>query len=118
MSEQSPYSAQYQPPVQPPCPPSMYQDVSPTVTKTEWFIYLILQMIPFVNLVMLIVYAMDNTKPSRANLAKVNLIFLIVGIALGILAFVVFFLCLGAFAGGMGSELEAVLTPFRTGVIS
>ena len=116
MSEQSPYS-QCPPPVQPVFvqPPN---DLSPTVTKTEWFIYLILQMIPFVNLVMLIVYAMDNTKPSRANLAKVNLIFLLVGIALGILAFVVFFLCLGAVAGGMASELEAVLTPFRTGVIS
>ena len=117
MSEQSPYS-QCPPPIQPPFAQPIYQDVSPTVTKTEWFIYLILQMIPFVNLVMLIVYAMDNTKPSRANLAKVNLIFLIVSIALGILAFVVFFLCLGAFAGGMDSELEAVLLPFRTGVIS
>ena len=118
MSEQSPYSAQYQPPVQPPCPPSLYQDVSPTVTKTEWFIYLILQMIPFVNLVMLIVYALDNSKPSRANLAKVNLIFLIVGIILAALFFVVFFLCLGAVADGMDSELEAVLTLFKTGVIS
>ena len=116
MSEQSPYS-QCPPPVQPVFvqPPS---DLSPTVTKSEWFIYLILQMIPFVNIVMLIVYAMDNTKPSRANLAKVNLIFLIVGIVLGTLIFVVFFLCLGDVADGMDSELVAVLTLFKTGVIS
>ena len=117
MSEQSPYS-QCPPPVQPPFAQPIYQDVSPTVTKTEWFLYLILQMIPFVNLVMLIVYAMDNTRPSRANLAKVNLIFMAVGIVLAILIFVVFFLCLGAFAGGMAGEWKAVLLPFRTGVIS
>ncbi|MBR4900561.1 MAG: hypothetical protein IKZ46_06445 [Victivallales bacterium] len=92
MSEQPPYSAQYrQPPVQPvyvQLPP----DYSPTVTKGEWFLYLILQMIPFVNLVMLIVYALDNTKPSRANLAKVNLIFLAVGFVIAI-GYLIFFLC-------------------------
>ena len=103
MSEQPPYS-QCPPPVQPVFI-QQPNDLSPTVTKTEWLLYLILQMIPFVNIVMLIVYAMDNTKPSRANLAKVNLIFLAVGIVLAVLLFVVFFLCLGAFAGGMANEL-------------
>ena len=92
MSEQPPDSAQYrQPPVQPvyvQLPP----DYSPTVTKGEWFLYLILQMIPFVNLVMLIVYALDNTKPSRANLAKVNLILLAVGFVIAI-GYLIFFLC-------------------------
>ena len=90
MSEQSPYS-QCPPPVQPVFvqPPN---DLSPTVTKTEWFIYLILQMIPFVNLVMLIVYALDNTKPSRANLAKVNLILLAVGVVIAI-GYLILFLC-------------------------
>ena len=90
MSEQSPYS-QCPPPVQPVFvqPPS---DLSPTVTKTEWFLYLILQMIPFVNLVMLIVYALDNTKPSRANLAKVNLILLAVGFVIAI-GYLILFLC-------------------------
>ena len=90
MSEQSPYS-QCPPPVQPVFvqPPN---DLSPTVTKTEWFIYLILQMIPVVNLVMLIVYALDNTKPSRANLAKVNLIFWAVSFVIAIII-LIFFLC-------------------------
>ena len=91
MSEQPPYSAQYQPPVQPvyvQLPP----DYSPTVTKGEWFLYLILQMIPVVNLVMLIVYALDNTKPSRANLAKVNLILLAVGFVIAI-GYLILFLC-------------------------
>ena len=92
MSEQSPYSAQYrQPPVQPIFvqPPP---DYSPTITKGEWFLYLILQMIPVVNLVMLIVYALDNTKPSRANLAKVNLILLAVGFVIAI-GYLILFLC-------------------------
>jgi len=91
MSEQSPYSAQYQPPVQPVYvqPPP---DYSPTITKGEWFLYLILQMIPFVNIVMLIVYALDNTKPSRANLAKVNLILLAVGFVIAI-GYLILFLC-------------------------
>ena len=91
MSEQSPYSAQYQPPVQPVFvqPPP---DYSPTITKGEWFLYLILQMIPFVNIVMLIVYALDNTKPSRANLAKVNLILLAVGFVIAI-GYLILFLC-------------------------
>jgi len=91
MSEQSPYSAQYQPPVQPVYvqPPP---DYSPTITKGEWFLYLILQMIPFVNIVMLIVYALDNTKPSRANLAKVNLILLAIGFVIAI-GYLIFFLC-------------------------
>ena len=91
MSEQSPYSAQYQPPVQPVFvqPPP---DYSPTITKGEWFLYLILQMIPFVNIVMLIVYALDNTKPSRANLAKVNLILLAIGFVIAI-GYLILFLC-------------------------
>ena len=91
MSEQSPYSAQYQPPVQPVYvqPPP---DYSPTITKGEWFLYIVLQMIPVVNLVMLIVYALDNTKPSRANLAKVNLILLAVGFVIAI-GYLILFLC-------------------------
>ena len=91
MSEQSPYSAQDQPPVQPVYvqPPP---DYSPTITKGEWFLYIVLQMIPVVNLVMLIVYALDNTKPSRANLAKVNLILLAVGFVIAI-GYLILFLC-------------------------
>ena len=91
MSEQSPYSSQYQPPVQPVFaqPPP---DYSLTITKGEWFLYIVLQMIPVVNLVMLIVYALDNTKPSRANLAKVNLILLAVGFVIAI-GYLILFLC-------------------------
>lgn len=56
------------------------QGLSPTVTKMDWLIWIILTAIPIVNLIMLIVYACDNTKPSRANLAKVTLILMAVGI--------------------------------------
>ncbi len=50
------------------------QELSPTVTKTDWLIWIILTAIPIVNFIMLIVYACDTSKPSRANLAKVTLI--------------------------------------------
>ncbi len=50
------------------------QELSPTVTKTDWLIWIILTAIPIVNIIMLIVYACDSSKPSRANLAKVSII--------------------------------------------
>ena len=56
--------------------------MSPTVTKTEWLIYSLLVGIPLVNLVVLIYFACDREKPSRANLARLQLI--ILGILCGI----------------------------------
>ena len=56
--------------------------MSPTVTKTEWLIYSLLVGIPLVNLVALIYFACDREKPSRANLARLQLI--ILGILCGI----------------------------------
>lgn len=58
------------------------ESLSPTVTKTEWLIYSLLVGIPLVNLVVLIYFACDREKPSRANLARLQLI--ILGILCGI----------------------------------
>lgn len=79
-----------QPPPMVPRPyPDLPDNYSPTVTIGDWLIYVILQMIPFVNIVSLIIFARDSSKPSRANLAKLNLICLLVFIIFIILICVV-----------------------------
>ena len=88
MSEQSDYSTQKQPEQSAITQPS--NGFSPTVTPSEWILYLFLQMIPFVNIVMLIIYARDKSKPSRSNLAKVHLMFIIVILSLAIIYFIYF----------------------------
>ncbi|MBP5673683.1 MAG: hypothetical protein J6X49_14945 [Victivallales bacterium] len=88
MSEQSDYSTQKQP--EQSVITQSSNGFSPTVTKGEWILYLFLQMIPFVNIVMLIIYARDKSKPSRANLAKVHLMFIIVILSLAIIYFIYF----------------------------
>ena len=62
---------------------------SKTVTMGDWLIYALLSCIPLVNLVALIYFAIDHDKPSRANLARLALIFMAIGIVLGILIIVV-----------------------------
>ena len=71
-------------------------NLSPTVTLGDWFVFMILQFIPGVNFIMLIVYACDNTKPSRANFAKLQLIFMIISTIIAIIAVIIFF---GGLAG-------------------
>ena len=70
-------------------------NISPTVTIGDWFIFMILQCIPLVNFIMLIVYACDSSKPSRANFAKLQLILMILFSIIGIIALV----CIGGIAG-------------------
>lgn len=70
-------------------------NMSPTVTIGDWFIFMILQCIPIVNFIMLIVYACDSSKPSRANFAKLQLILMILFSIIGIIALV----CIGGIAG-------------------
>ena len=94
------------PPQQPPQPPQMpqqqiiiqqgAQNLSPTVTIGDWFVFVILQCIPFVNLIMLIVYACDSSKPSRANFAKLSLILMVISCIISFLVIVIFF---GGLAG-------------------
>ncbi len=76
------------------------QELSPTVTKMDWLIWIILTAIPIVNFIMLIVYACDNSKPSRANLAKVTIILTVALIA----GCVLLFGCVGLAAIALGAE--------------
>ncbi len=94
---------QYQPPMPQPPPYPQQQfiiqqnaNLSPTVTMGDWFLFVILQCIPFVNIIMLIVYAIDTTKPSRANFAKLSLILMIISTIISILVIILFF---GGLAG-------------------
>ena len=65
-------------------------NLSPTVTIGDWFVFMILQFIPGLNFIMLIVYACDSTKPSRANFAKLQLIFMIISTIIAIIAVILF----------------------------
>ena len=59
-----------------------------TVSIGDWIITFILMIIPFVNFIMLFVWAFGSGTPvSKANWAKAQLIFMIIGIIL----FVVFY---------------------------
>ncbi len=101
---QTPPPASYQPPPQQPPQPQFvypqvnlnvrngmpYENLSPTVTKMDWFIFIILSSIPFVNFIALIFYAIDSTKPSRANFARTSLILMVVTFVLAIVAIIAF----------------------------
>lgn len=56
------------------------------VSVGDWFVTILLMVIPLVNLVLLCVWAFGgNTHPSKANWAKASLIWMVVGIALWLL---------------------------------
>ncbi len=65
-------------------------NMSPTVTIGEWFILLLVEGLPIIGFIMMIVWAFDSTKPSRANFCKLQLImmviFFVIGIIIAILA--------------------------------
>jgi hypothetical protein len=68
------YQSSYAPPVQAP------------VTVGDWVVTLLIMFIPLVNLIMLFVWAFsDGTNVSKANWAKATLIWMLIGIVLGIL---------------------------------
>ena len=75
-----------------PAPGWQGESLSPTVTKMEWFIFLLLTNLPIVNLVALIYFACDREKPSRANFARLQLILILGGLILGGLILGGFFL--------------------------
>ncbi|MGM0440174.1 MAG: hypothetical protein ACQEP8_03560 [Chlamydiota bacterium] len=52
-----------------------------TVSLGEWIITLLIMCIPFVNIVMLFVWAFgSNTKPSKANWAKALIVLAVIGL--------------------------------------
>lgn len=63
----------------------------PPVSVREWIITFLLMIIPFVNIILLFVWAFSSdTNPSKANFAKAYLIWILIGIALGILFVLIF----------------------------
>lgn len=69
------------------------QGYSKTVTIMDWFIFMLLQSIPLVNLIALFFYAFDKEKPSRANFARLTLIFMIIILVLAILTGIIIAIC-------------------------
>jgi len=74
--------------------------MAPVMTTGQWIVTMLLLCIPFLNIILLIVWATSSTEnPSKANWAKAQLIFMGISIALGIL--------MAIFAGGiMGSLMS------------
>lgn len=96
------YSNNYPPQQQPYQPQQGYQQPyglqqEPPVTVGEWMLTLFLTWIPLVGLIMLFVWAFgSNTSVSKANWAKAQLIFMLIGI-------VFIFLFIGVIASVVGS---------------
>lgn len=69
------------------------------VSLGDWIVTMILMMIPFVNIIMLLIWAFSsNTPVSKANWAKASLIFMVIGIILMIFMWGTF---AAAFMAGM-----------------
>jgi len=83
------------PPMSPSQPPSQHAFVatpltSPVVGVGDWVLTILVASIPIVNIIVLLIWAFGSgTNPSKANWAKAMLIWVIVGIAIGVLAFII-----------------------------
>jgi hypothetical protein len=65
------------------------------LSLADWMITLLITFIPLVNVIMLFVWAFGNdTHPSKANWAKANLIWMLIGIILFIIFISIFGLAL------------------------
>lgn len=63
-------------------------DSSPMSIK-DWFITILIASIPIVGFVMLLVWAFDkNTNVNKANWAKANLLWYVIGLGIAILIFI------------------------------
>ena len=61
------------------------------VTVGEWFITMLIMIIPIVNIIMMFVWAFGGgTQPSKANYFKAALIFVLIAIVLQVILFSVF----------------------------
>jgi hypothetical protein len=80
------------------------QPAAESMSVKDWFLTLLITYIPLVGLVMLLVWAFDsNTNLNKKNWAKASLLWMVVGIALAIIFFVLF---MGAFIGLLGTSGE------------
>jgi len=80
------------------------QPTAESMSVKDWFLTLLITYIPLVGLVMLFVWAFDsNTNLNKKNFAKASLLWMVVGIALAIIFFVLF---MGAFLSLVGTNME------------
>jgi cell division protein FtsW (lipid II flippase) len=80
------------------------QPATGSMSVKDWFLTLLITYIPLVGLVMLLVWAFDsNTNMNKKNWAKASLLWMVVGIAI---AFIIFVLFMGAFLSLLGSSGE------------
>ncbi len=83
--------------------PTAQPSTEPLSTK-DWFITLLITYIPLVGLIMLLVWAFDSsTNLNKKNFAKASLIWVLVGIGLAIIFFVIFASVLMGVLGSMES---------------
>lgn len=83
-----------------PVMPGTQQDTS-TMSMKDWVITLLISYIPLVGLIMLFIWAFDSTTNlNKKNWAKASLLWMLIGIGIAILFFVVF---MSAFIGTMSS---------------
>lgn len=80
------------------------QPTAAVMSVKEWVVTLIITVIPFINIIMLFVWAFSSgNNPNKANWAKGTLIIMVVLIALYIVIFAIFG---AAFLGSMGGGGE------------
>ena len=78
------------------------QPAAESMSVKDWFLTLLITYIPLVGLVMLFVWAFDsNTNVNKKNFAKASLLWMLVGIALALIIFVLF---MGAFLSLLGTS--------------
>jgi hypothetical protein len=77
------------------------QENGPVMSMKDWIITLLISYIPLVGLIMLIVWAFDaNTNPNKKNWAKASLIWMLIGIGIAIVFFILF---IGVFMSAVSS---------------
>lgn len=73
-------------PAEPASRGSWEREHAPVLSVTDWLVVNVVLLIPVVNVIMMIIWALDNhTNPNRGNFAKSYLIILAVRILIGVL---------------------------------
>lgn len=65
------------------------RQTAPVITLGEWMITLLLMLIPLVNIILLFVWAFGGgTNPTKSNYAKATLLWMLIGIVVYVVLFV------------------------------
>lgn len=68
------------------------KEMAPVISTKEWLIMLLILMLPIVNIIMLIIWALDEeANTNKSNFAKAHLIWMAIGLILSSLFFVLTF---------------------------